>query len=320
MPSAASEPAGARFKDIFPGGFDKKLGLGAGVNQWSSISHNAGHSMFSTEHLYYSLIEREDPKLNPESIIVKTAWYGKQTKAPQHEFIIVQVEDITEPKLTNYLVLDRNAGVPHAKSATVSLAASLPIYANDTFKVAYDGDAKKLLKECRLTPNKYLEALSFQSDAPLYLYELVALAKFVNFRYPNYAILDSSCYLFGGVVWDCLRRMRPSATYLDDLASRRGQCFCIRYTPNASAVQDAHEHVQARIFEIELIFRSRRETQWNSRTNQSSEKYDYVHAVCPPSGPPLSLQASVPDARQLGVRFSTIHSLARLFVKSRYSK
>lgn len=259
MPLATNRSFGPRFKDIFPGGFDEKLGQCASVSQWTSVSRNAGHSMFSTEQLYYSLIERDDPYTNTESIIIKTAWYGKQTKSPRHEFIILEVEDIAIPGLVNYLTLDRNAETHHGQSATLSLAASLSIHANDSFKISYDGNVKRLLKECRLTPHKYLEALWFQPDTPLYLYELVTLAKFVNFRYPDYQVLDSSCYLFAGVVWECLRLMRPSATYQDALASRRGQCLCIRYIPDASAIQEAYGHVQARIQEIQLIFRSRSE-------------------------------------------------------------
>jgi hypothetical protein len=230
-----------RQKDIFPGGFDSKFGTS------SSISRNGSHFSTKPEQLYYSLIERYDPETPTESIIVKSAWYGKQTKSAQHEFIVVQVEDMRIEGLINYLVLDRNAENYRGPST----ASSHITKANDAFRVSYDGDIKRLLDECQLLPYRFLEKLSFPSNVPLRLYELVTLADIVSSRYQNYEVLDSSCYLFAGVIWDCMRLMRPSADYEGALAEKRGKCRWFRYIPNNSEMLETYGEIKAILPKIE---------------------------------------------------------------------
>lgn len=232
---------GARLKDIFPPGFD----------QCPSISGSGGYFQSKPEQLYISLIERYDPKTPTESIIVRSAWYGKQTKSARHEFIVIEVEDIDVPGLINYLILDRNAETYQGSSKTIS---SQLTNRRDNFRISYDGKIDILLQECGLTDHKLIEGLSFLSSQPLHLYELVALANIVSNKYPDYQALDSSCYLFAGVIWDCMRLMRPTATYTDALAQKRGKCRWIRYTPNDSARQETFKEFQARLPEIQKKF------------------------------------------------------------------
>jgi hypothetical protein len=226
----------SRLKHIFPGGFDAQLGIA------SSISCNGSHFLNKTEQMYYMLIECHDPDKPIESITVKSAWYGKQTRAAEHEFILVQFED-TDLGITNYLVLDRNVSNHQGSLKTSSQTTK----AVDTFKVSFDGNLKKLLQECDLMPYKFLESLSFPSDEPLRLYELVTLAKVVSGQYPDYHVLDSSCYLYSGVIWECMRLMRPSAVYKDALAKKRGKCRWLRYRPNSSVTLEAHREIDAQL-------------------------------------------------------------------------
>jgi hypothetical protein len=237
----------ARLKDIFPGGFDARFGVS------SSSSRHGSHFSSKPEQLYHSLVERYDPETPIEDIIVKSAWYGKQTnKTAQHEFIVVQVEDTRINGLFNYLVLDRNAENYRGPSSSSSSRA------NDAFKVSYDGDIKKLLEECQLMPYKYLESLSFPSDEPLHFYELVTLADVVSNRYPDYQVFDSSCYLFAGLVWECMRRMRPTAEYKDALARKRGKCRWLRYVPSDSAREETHKEIQDTLPMVESCLEGRR--------------------------------------------------------------
>lgn len=258
MSISTSSSSGARFKDIFPGGFDDKFGQCVNTTPWSSISRYAGHFVFKPEQLYYSLVERRDPDTRTDSIVVRSAWYGKQTNSANHEFLLFQVEDIHVPGLVNYLILDRDAGSHQKKSKTLFLSSSQMIPANDSFKVSYDGNSKTLLRECQLSPNRFLEHLAFPSDKPLYFYELVTLANVVSHQYPKYETINSSCYFFAGIVWECLRLLRPSAHYEGDLAWERGKCRWVRFIPSELARQEAYHEICERLRAIEQLFLDRR--------------------------------------------------------------
>ena len=244
-----------RFKTIFPGGFDEKFGHCSSISQHSGSSRSGHHFTFEPEQLWDSLIERNNPDTPLESIIVKAAWYGKKTKSSQHEFIAIKVEDIKVSGLTDYLILDRNVEANQGNSRRASLVSSQTADAKDAFKVSYDGYIEKLLEECQLMPYMFLEKLSFQTDHPLRLYELVILSHVVSQRHPKYQLIDSSCYLFAGVIWECMRLMRPSAIYDDTLASERGRCNWLRYTPSDSGILSTYRLIQIQILAVEKDFK-----------------------------------------------------------------
>lgn len=93
----------SRLKDVFPPGLD---------NISLRIGHTGSHYTLKPEQLYYSLVERSDSNTHTASIIVKSAWYCKQKRSAEHEFILIEVEDTAVDGLSNYLVLDRNLGEP----------------------------------------------------------------------------------------------------------------------------------------------------------------------------------------------------------------
>ncbi|KAF8602012.1 hypothetical protein BDV93DRAFT_557989 [Ceratobasidium sp. AG-I] len=237
----------AQLKCIFPGGFDEVFGLNSKISLHSSRSWRGSHYSLTPEQLYHSLVERYDPITAMESVMVKSAWYGKQTHSAQHEFIVVQVQDIYKPALVNYLILDRNV-VPHAGLPIAQFQTTL---ANDTFKISYDGDLERLVQESRLKPCKYIEELLFPPDSQLHLYELVILADIVSLRYPNYHLLDSSCYMHAGLIWECMRLMRPFAGYRGGLRSGRGKLRWFRYTSNESDRQNTYREVRDKITAVE---------------------------------------------------------------------
>ncbi|KAF8601964.1 hypothetical protein BDV93DRAFT_557945 [Ceratobasidium sp. AG-I] len=272
MSTFPRRPNGARLKDIFPAGFDEKFSLGATSSKYASSSRKGGHFSSKPEQLYYSLVERYDPTTPMESIMVKSAWYGKQTKKAQHEFIVIQVEDIDMPGLINYLVLDRNAENYEGASKALSTSTSQAAVAIDTFKVSYDGDIKRLLDECRLTPYKFLEELSFPSNTPLHLYEVVTLADTVSKRYPDYRLLDSSCYLYAAAIWECMHLMCPSAIYRDALAKKRGKCNWYRYIPSRAVTQETFEEIGVKLPEIKWDLWERRNAYDKTRVDEDFEE------------------------------------------------
>ncbi|KAF8601959.1 hypothetical protein BDV93DRAFT_524358 [Ceratobasidium sp. AG-I] len=307
----------ARYKDIFPPGFDSRFERSTSSCSFTSTSCRRAHFTSTPEQLYHSLVERYDPKTPVESIIVKSAWYGKQTRSAHHEFLVIHVEDIMIPELSNYLVLERNAESNQGFSKTASLVSSDTTIAKDTFQVAYDGDIDKLLKECKLKPFDYLEGLTFKSNAPLRLYELITLADIVSKRHPVYRVVDSSCYLYAAVIWDCMRRMRPEAAVSGGPVKNKGRCYGFRFIPDAPVVQDIYEANQLKLQTIELRFR---QTRMDSNVEEVVEDYGQPglqHIISPPS-----LQCRYPrlgtlTTRGAALRFSIIQ-LGRSMVNSMY--
>ncbi|KAF8704357.1 hypothetical protein RHS03_06090, partial [Rhizoctonia solani] len=212
-----------RFLDIFPPGFDM-----------TSVSRS--YYSFAPVQLYHTLTRSYDPEKHIESTLVKSVWYGKQTKGVQHEFILVQVEDTTVP-ITNYMVLDRtireeSSGgtiqMPFRRRRTIGSSQSYCGPAVDAFKVSYNGIENQLLDECDLLPRQYLEKIEFSRGNPLYLYQLVTLVHVVSEKSTQYTLSGQNCYWFAGLIWDCLRSLRPDAQYDGRLAEKRGKFAIVR--------------------------------------------------------------------------------------------
>lgn len=300
----------ARFKDIFPPGFDSRFERSTSSCPFTQSSSCNPHFTFTPEQLYYSLIERYDPKTPVESMIVKSAWYGKQAKSAHHEFLIIRVEDIMTPGLSNYLVLERNANSNQGLSKTASMASAGTTSARDTFQVAYDGDVRKLLKECKLEPFDCLEELTFKCDAPLRLYELITLADTVSKQHPAYRVFDSSCYLYAALIWDCMRQMRPKATFTAGPTKNKGRCYGFQFKPAATVVQEIYAANQSKLQKIELNFRNSRKA---SNVEEVVEYYgqpELQHAVSQASLKFRYPRTGARIDRGIALRFSVTH-LAR---------
>ncbi|KAF8601955.1 hypothetical protein BDV93DRAFT_584382, partial [Ceratobasidium sp. AG-I] len=227
--------------------FDERIGQGSNISETSKSSRSRSPFSYTPEQLYHCFVKVYDPSTALESIIVRSAWYGKQANSTQHEFIVVQVHDIHKPALINYLILDRNAA-PHAGLPVAQFQTTM---ANDAFRISYNGDLGELEQECRLQPCKYIEELLFPPDSQLHLYELVVLADIISRRYPNYAMLGSNCYMHAGLIWECMRLMRPCAGYRGGLGSSRGRIRWFRWTPSESDKQNTYQAVQNKITAVE---------------------------------------------------------------------
>lgn len=244
-----------RLKDIFPKGFDEIPG---------GPSSHKSHFSYQPEQLCNSLVERYDPDVPSESIVITCAWYGKQNRRAQHEFIAIQVEDMDIEGLTNYLILDRNVKAHLGPLKRFLPSSFQDTGATDTFKISYNGEYDKLLDDCQLAPSKYLEMLTFDSDEPLRLYEVAVLADHVSNQHPTYNIRDTSCYMFAGMIWDCMHLMRSSAHLQNNLLVKsrleRGKCRGFQYISDKSANQKTYEQVQTKLQDIEqrMVMRRRR--------------------------------------------------------------
>lgn len=185
------------------------------------------HCLVQVDQLHHWFV---DPYNTPsDSIVVKSVLYGKQTNGAELEFIIIQVEDTNIPGLINYLALNCDVQGPLGR----------PPMAQNTFQISPDGGIKMLLEEFGLQPCSFLEQISFQSDTPLHLYELATLADVVSKAYFWYSHFN--CNSFAGIIWECIRLARPSATHQDNLPQEQGGFSRTRYFPDATRVRKLYK-------------------------------------------------------------------------------
>ncbi|KAG8714153.1 hypothetical protein FRC11_009587 [Ceratobasidium sp. 423] len=222
---------------VFPPRSDKKIS-----SQISSqVPIGRGHYSFVPEQLYNEFTLKYDPDERIESVLVKSAWYGKQKKRARHEFILIVVED-TGIGLTNYIVLDRNnSGNPPiagkgSSLGNVGYSQSCQGAALDAFRVSYNGEEKQLLQECQLLPCQYVEKIEFSDTEPLFLYQLVTLVYVISKTSYNYAVMGENCYWFAGLIWESLRNLRPGAQHIDYRPKIRGRFALLHHTPDKEEV------------------------------------------------------------------------------------
>ncbi|KAF8601965.1 hypothetical protein BDV93DRAFT_524369 [Ceratobasidium sp. AG-I] len=273
MPTGAPQVPEPRLRDIFP----------PGVSSASlRARHTGSHYTLKLEQLYYSLVERYDSNTHADSIIVKSAWYSKQTRAAEREFILIQVEDVGIEGLSNYLVLDRNTGEPSQRPLGMmsrALVFSQAPMTVDAFRVSYDGNMKQLLEECQLNPYKCVERIQFDSEMPLRLYELVALTCVISDRYPLHRAVDSGLNLFVGLVWECIRQMRPAASHNISQPKKRGIFARARSAPSSAQIEEAYGSVQEKLDLVELELKTRRLQAGATRKSYQNESNCSVVAL-----------------------------------------
>ncbi|QRV95383.1 hypothetical protein RhiJN_23401 [Ceratobasidium sp. AG-Ba] len=253
-----------RLRDIFPPGFDSRV---SSQSSWSGEPYT-----FTPGQLYDKLTYQYTPGGCIQSVLVNSVWYGKQKTGVRHEFILVEVEDI-KTGFVNYIVLDRNkkpaAGPAKGNNATpgtggCSQSSCGP--ASDAFRVSYDGKEPELVGQCLLLPRRYVEKLEFDHIAePLYLYQLVTLVHILSRASNTYNLGRENCYWFSGVLWECLRELRPLATHISRGPKRRGKFGLLRYTPDDEEKQKYCNAFKDDIVQVEeRLKQSRQEYAWRS--------------------------------------------------------
>ncbi|KDN39279.1 hypothetical protein RSAG8_08914, partial [Rhizoctonia solani AG-8 WAC10335] len=238
-----------RIRDIFPPGLDSA----------SSARGNRSHYTLAPGQLQRTLTSSYGPEKHIESIVVKSAWYGRHSRLAKQEFILIQVEDLAINGLTNYIVLHRSTSTPSSVFSGLIPHSRLRFQgemARDAFKIAYDGNEEQLLQQCNLAPYEHLEKLEFQPDEPLLLYQLSTLVHIISERYPQYRVADVNGSGFAGLAWDCMREIRPRAIlmHIDQGAGKRGKLGWVHAAPDPAEVTEIREefHKQVSAVEMEL--------------------------------------------------------------------
>ncbi|KAG9124664.1 hypothetical protein FRC07_010711 [Ceratobasidium sp. 392] len=195
---------------IFPTGFGSK-----------------GYSGIAAEFLIPTLEQMLIKKYSDdhvESIYVRRIEYCKEKKKAQHEFIVITVESTDDPRLRNFLLLERTSPIPLGEIARQTAqmfspsSCSLPV-AVDKFRVSQDGTRSNLFNQCSSPKYKILETLDFENTG-LRFYQLLTLARTASDRHEKYTALSNQCYWYASLVWDSTRRLLPSAAHTQN--SKKG--------------------------------------------------------------------------------------------------
>lgn len=217
----------------------------------SSCTKKSHPPQFTPEELYDLLTKDRGLDGPAKSTIVTSAWYCKRPRSAKHEYIILEIRDLTVDGLKNHLLLDRNNGGltrPAGRGAN-PFKWPLTTPAMDAFKVVYDWDEAQLLGDRQQESHKLLARIDFP-ETSLFLHDLVALVCHISSQYPRYHPLDANCYWFAGLVWACMRKMCPTARHNAHAAG--GRFAFIRYHPNPLQVKAVVKTAQKKISECGL--------------------------------------------------------------------
>lgn len=240
-----------RHRQIFPDGFDQ---------DGKSPKHLP--YAFAPDQLHQLLTGRYDPDEHVESIVVRSAHFGKERKSAQHEFIMFEVEDTQVTGLINYIILDRNNSDTRAIRVLSNSIVPPHIGAKDEFRVSHNGNQKQLLKACDLDPDSMMEKIEFGNNEPLLFYQVVTLAKIASARRQQYQPVNANCYWFAGLVWDCIGLMRPNAIHSTIEKRLRGVFHKVplqRDVTDRKELASTYTSIQAELKRIELDFTKSRE-------------------------------------------------------------
>lgn len=172
-------------------------------------------SSYSTADIKDRHMMQPDLAEHVQTIWVDAAIFYKQTKNPQHEFIVFSVRDQKNPNLHNFVALDRNVRVrkgligfrPWNRKAKddVNLA-------EDRFHVSHRGDLPPLLKYCawEVSGCNSVEHIAFGQGAFTLAQLLVLASTTTQFR-PQYSLSQYHCYWFANSIWECITMITNQA-------------------------------------------------------------------------------------------------------------
>lgn len=247
---------------IFP------VGLGEKIADMNSRQHP--HN-YAAEELRALFLQDHNAAANVDHICVLEASYCKQQDGPKHEFILLRVQDIRYPNLTNFIVLDRTARSPSKgphryKSCATSeeffdAVTQTPAY--DRFRVSHYGDSNTLIEHCDLKPYQAIESLSFNTAHPLRFYELVVLAQATTSARIMYKLFNAQCYWFASTVWECMQQLTPKAR-LRIHKPIRGSLHVFQQLTNSVELHQIMEVVRGGILEFKNELSIRIHVSWSS--------------------------------------------------------
>ncbi|CAE6442259.1 unnamed protein product [Rhizoctonia solani] len=240
---------------------------------------------FPLEELIQSFIKEHNAEQPLDSVVVKSAMYGKKLKIPHHEFVVFELGHNRDPSLRNHVILDRNR--LDGASILSSVQHSNSAIARDEFRFSCDGNRDKLLRKCDLSPYEAIETIGFPTGDLLPFYELATIALVTSHQRDHYHLLDANCYWFSGLIWEQMLQMYPEAKH-EILRSRiRGKfAGLVGYTPNELERDEVGIRIQAMLTEMKTIITGVR------RVCETSDSAGWDYVLSAPTPPKLHVQNS----------------------------
>lgn len=270
-----------------------------------------GAHALTTEHMCQMLTEHCSRNSPIERTVVKSVWFGKQMTTQEHEFIVIHVEGLAAPGLESYLLLDRTISIPsshaHSERTINPLTSSLEATTLDAFWVSSDSDMKKLLHDCHLDSYRRLERIDFQPGEPFLLHQLATLVRSISNRRPRYSLVGANCYWFVGLVWECMRRIRPDANHTDYATKQRGKFGFVRFKTSSVQADDVLEdfwreisNINSKLSGSQNVSAQRLPHRHNSLTNTPGIQLQPEAASAPEIAEPTNLAGPAQAPGDLG--------------------
>ncbi|CAE6394035.1 unnamed protein product, partial [Rhizoctonia solani] len=201
IPDQGQQPSNLSASDVRRGIYNLQL-------HGSRISLLSCHH-FPLEDLIQTFIEENSAEQPLDSVVVKSAVYGKKLKIPHHEFVVFELGHTRDPSLRNHVILDRTRVT--GANVLSSVQQSNSAIARDEFRFSCDGNRDKLLERCGLIPYDTIETIEFSIGNLLPFYVLATIALVTSHQRDYYHLLDANCYWFAGLIWEQVLEMYPDA-------------------------------------------------------------------------------------------------------------
>ncbi|EUC53557.1 hypothetical protein RSOL_011240, partial [Rhizoctonia solani AG-3 Rhs1AP] len=176
---------------------------------------------------------RDSTERPVDSVVVKSAFYGKKLKSPYQEFILFELGNTQDPLDGASMLFD----VQQLKSATP----------RGEFRFYFDGNREELFRRCDLTPYKAIETVEFPADDLPSLYELAIVTLATSLQRDDYHLLDTKCYWFTSVIWEQVLEMYPEAKHeilLDGVRGNFGNLYSQTWDSCNMNTQGHHDDAQ----------------------------------------------------------------------------
>ncbi|EUC53551.1 hypothetical protein RSOL_010680, partial [Rhizoctonia solani AG-3 Rhs1AP] len=207
---------------------------------------------FALAKLVQTFFQEHSTEQPLDSVVVKSAFYGKKLKPPYHEFVLFELGNTHDLGLRNHVVLDRNR--LHGASVLSSVQQSEFAVARDEFRFACDGNREKLLRRCDLTPYEAIETVEFPVDDLLPLYELAIVALATSLQRDDYHLFNANCYWFASLIWEQVLEMYPEAKHevlREGVRGKFGRLYS--YTSDELEREEIEIKMQAMLSHMEAI-------------------------------------------------------------------
>lgn len=209
----------------------------AGLSQPMEQSDEA-FQRYSPEQLTKMLLSDDNSVMQLEGIWVEFAIFYKERFNPKHELLLFKVRDSNNPRISNFILLDRTIDKPSTQIARRRVVSSFPRQqtvvnlfcgrARDRFYISNNGSFTAIANAWGKS-HTLLESMRFLNPTSFKLVHLLTLASLTSSRCLAYHIRDGNCYWYAGTIWECMMVLSAQGFKHRLYQSGRGQFFSTKW-------------------------------------------------------------------------------------------